>query len=156
ILAMSPWLWVILAVVVVVFGVVRRFYTRFRGMCRGVREELSAYLPKVHPQLEVIGEQQGNLVVRMEDGTERAWEMADVYAAVARLSGMGADPQARAAIYQQAVDALVQSGSAAAGPLALATHGASIRPQLVRPESLAPDADVVRTPVPALGLVVIY
>jgi hypothetical protein len=93
----------------------------------------------------------------MPDGTERVWEMADVYADVARLPGMGADPAQRAAVYRQAGAALL--APAAGAPLNAETHGAWIKPQLVTPEGpsgVSAGSGLVRLPLEELGLVTVY
>jgi hypothetical protein len=158
-LGLPLWFWVLAGVVLLVVVVVRSFYARFRGMCRAVRGELTEYLKAEYPEVQVVGEQQGNLVLRMADGGERVFEMADVYTAVAQLPGMGQDPAARTRIYQQAAAALLPAPPASSRPLAPATHGSRIKPQLVRPETVTPSEPgpgVLQTPVPGLELVVVY
>ena len=117
-LGLPLWAWVILAIVIVLGAVVRWFYSRWRGMCRGVREDLTALLKKVHPEVQVLREEMGNLVVRMGDGTEQVWEMAEIYAEVARLPGLGRDREQRAPLYERAVASLF--APPADSPLSLA------------------------------------
>lgn len=162
---LPPWLWIVFGVVVIIAAAVRSFYRRWRGMCRRVREEFAEFVRQHHPGAEVTGEQLGNLVVRLPDGGERVWEMADVYAAVARLPGMGADPAARQQLYRQAAAACFSPAPPAplppvvSTPLSAPTHGPWIKPRLVRPESLAgaaPHAVPLQLPVLDLGLTVVY
>jgi hypothetical protein len=74
--------------------------------------------------------------------------MADVYAAVGRLPGMGRDPAARARIYQRVLDT--------SGPLELSAHGQRIKPLLIPRQFLNPATPGPQTPIPDLGLVVVY
>ena len=87
-LGLPVWVWVVAALVLALVVAGRTFYGRFRAMCRRVREEVGAFVAERHPEVAVVGEQQGNLVLRMADGSERVWEMADLYAAVARKRGL--------------------------------------------------------------------
>src|SRR5262249_49093699 len=123
-----------------------------------VREELTEWVPRRFPGVAVTGERLGNLVVRMEDGTERIWKMADVYTAVAQLTGMGQDPAERARVYEQAAQGLFPP-EALTAPLSLAAHGGRIKPRLVRPESLpglVEGGEALHVPVPGLELDVVY
>jgi hypothetical protein len=149
--------WVMLGIVVVLAVLARVFYSRWRGMCRSVREDLTRLLPEKHPEAKVLREEMGNLVVQMQDGSERVWEMADVYAEVARLPGMGRDPQDRTRVYHNAVTALL-APSGEAGPLSLATHGEWIKPLLVPQQALEQSSsdEALHTPLPELGLAVLY
>jgi hypothetical protein len=154
---MPGWLWLLLALATVIALGVRSYYVRFRGACRLVREELAEFVPREYPGNQVTGERLGNLVLRTADGEERVWEMADVYAAIIRLPGMGRDPTARAGIYRQAAAALFAPDPNQ--PLSLATHDRWIRPQLVPPAVLSQtstESPVVHTPVPSLGLETAY
>src|SRR3712207_6839028 len=110
--------WVALGIVVVLAVLARLFYSRWRGMCRGVREDLTRLLHEQHPEAKVLREEMGNLVLRMPDGSERAWEMAEVYAEVARLPGMGRNPQDRTHVYRNALATLF-APAGDAGPLTL-------------------------------------
>jgi len=159
-LGLPVWLWVIVAIVGLPALVLWLLYSRFRKMCRTVRGEIAQYLREQDPEFEVVGEQQGNLLVRHKDGAEQKWEMADVYAAVGRLPGMGADPAARKEVYARAVDRLLHPKPDRSQPLSMATHGDAIRVRLVTAEFLeqseAPSR-VPHTPVPGLnGLVAVY
>jgi hypothetical protein len=153
-LGVPPWVWVI-AVIVVVIVVRARFHTEFRGICRRVREELTEYLQSRCPEAQVLREEMGNLVVRMPGGEEHVWEMADVYTEVMRLPGKGADPQARARVYEQAVRVLFPP-EPITGPLNLEAHGTSIKPRLVRPGGEALPDGALQTPVPGLPLSEIF
>jgi hypothetical protein len=127
-------------------------------MCRRVREELAEYLRQHHPEATVLREEMGNLVVRLPDGSERTWEMDVVYAAVARLPGMGKDPEGRQAIYRQEAAALL-APAPDNRPLSLATHGDWLRAELVPPAALGefpPHAGILHNPVPELGLETLY
>jgi hypothetical protein len=95
--------WIIGGVVVILVVRVRMLYSRFRRMCRGVREELTHRVRTEVSGVAAVHERLGNLVVRLEDGSERVWELSDVYTAMARLPGMGADPQARETVFQRAL-----------------------------------------------------
>ena len=113
---MPPWGWAVLVLLVLIaIPVLKavRFYRGFRGMCAAVREEMGAFVKSRYPGAEVLREEMGNLIVRAPDGSERLLEMADVYTAVAQLPAMGAEPQARAAIYEQATTALLAPGAEA-------------------------------------------
>src|SRR5262245_32637133 len=98
-LGMPVWFWV-LAVVLLLIGSavawVVRYYNAFRTRCRTVRSELTELLKEKRPEVAVVGERQGNLVVRMPDGEERVWDLVDTFVAVAWLPEMSRDPQARA------------------------------------------------------------
>ena len=155
-LGLPVWLWVIVAAVVLIVAVARIFYARYRRMCQTVRDELTEFLKANHPEVEVLGERLGNLVVRTKDANEKVFELADVYVAVAQLPGMGKDSAARARIYPHAVRAFFQPALNAQELLAMARHADQIKPLLTRPESLNPAARALQTPLPALGLVVVY
>jgi hypothetical protein len=90
----------------------------------------------------------------MEDSTERVWEMAEIYAEVARLPGLGRDREQRAPLYERAVASLF--APPADSSLSLAVHGEWIKPLLVPQGTLEGPAEVVYTPLPELGLAVIY
>jgi hypothetical protein len=149
---MQPWGWALLALFAVIVLVARSFYARFRGVCRRVREELTEWAPKRFPGTAVVGEQMGNLVVRLPDGAERIWEMADIYTAVARLPGMGQDPAERARTYE-AVAAPLFPALALDGPLSREAHGALIKPRLV---PAGEPGGELRQPVAGLPLEVEY
>lgn len=159
-LGLPVWFWVIFAIAALPVLVVWLFYSRFRKMCRAVRQEIGQYLREQHPEFEVVGERQGNLVVRHKDGAERVWEMADVYAAVGRLPGMGADPAARRGIYARAVEQFLNPKPDRSQPLSLATHGDSIKLHLVTAEFLKQathPSGIPHMPVPGLGgLLAVY
>jgi len=153
-LGLPVWLWIVLAGLAIPYAIFRWYYARFRRVCRNVRAELTEFLKAHHPDIQVIGEQKGNLLLRMSSGEERLWELVDVFVAVARLPGMGRDPGARQRIYEKAVELLILSG-----PLSLATHGGKVKLHLVKPEFLATapaGAVVPHTPFPSLGLVALY
>src|SRR5262245_11382228 len=133
-LGLPIWFWVIVVIVALPVLAVWLFYSRFRKMCRVVRGEIGQFLRETRPDFAVVGERQGNLLVRHPDGAERVWEMVDVYTAVARLPGIGADPTARRRIYAQAVERLLNLDPDPSQPLSLATHGGRIKPQLVTAE----------------------
>jgi hypothetical protein len=153
---MPGWLWGVLITAGLLFLAVRSFYQRFRGMCRRTREELTALLHQDYPDVSVLREERGNLVIRCEgEGEERVWEMADLYSAVARLPGMGQDSQARHRLYQQA--ARNMCAPKVDGPLTLSKHGALIKPQLLPPDGAeAPRAAILSTEVPGLELAMAY
>lgn len=149
---------VIAVVLLLLLAKARAFYARFRRMCRGIREELTQLLGEDHPDAKVLREEHGNLIVRMPDGSERVWEMEEIYTAVASLPGMGADPVARARVYRDALNALFPPAPIA-GPLTLEAHGDRIRPRLVLPEALGElkaDGGLLHLPLPELGLEVVY
>jgi hypothetical protein len=151
------WLWAVLIAVVLIALRVRDFYTRYRGMCRGIREDLTEQLHQKHPNARVLREQMGNLVVRLPDGSEKIWEMAEIYTRVMQLPGMGRDPAARTAIYRDAVAGLFAPDPAA--PISLATHGDRVKPLIVPTSALSSDpngGELVHAPVPGLGLSVFY
>lgn len=150
------WLWAI-AVVLALFGfTVRSIYSRYRAFCRGIREDLSARIHERHPEVKVLGEQMGNLLVRMPDGSEKIWEMADVYTRVMQQHGMQSDASARDSAYHDAVEALFAPDPSA--PLTWATHGNRIKPQVVPTSAVQGEAAglLVHEPVPGLGLEQIY
>jgi hypothetical protein len=159
-LGLPVWLWVIVVIVGVPVIALWLFISRFRKMCRAVRGEIGTYLTQKYPEMEVIGERQGNLVVRKKDGAETVWEMADVYTAVARLPGMGRDPQTRVRVYEEFVKRLMYRGPDRSLPLALATHGEWIKLQLVSREffqKASPPSGAPCTPIPGLeGLLAVY
>ena len=139
--------WIVLGVLVVIILTVRSFYSRFRGMCRRVREDLTQRVQAEIPGVMEVREHLGNLVLRMEDGSERVWEMTDVYAEMARVPGMGADPQAREAVYQRALTQLRTFRF---------TDG-RVRPQLVPLSAIQADANgTLYTEIPGLPLAAIY
>jgi hypothetical protein len=154
------WLWVTAVILAIPIVAIWLFVSRFRKMCRTVRLEIGEYLKQNLPELEVVREQQGNLVLRNREGAENVWEMADIYTAVGRLPGMGRDPQARARVYEQAVRLLLNPGPDRSQPLSLATHGDQIKLHLVSPEVVrqnAPPSGVPSTPIPGLGgLLAVY
>jgi hypothetical protein len=151
---------VILAILALPVVAVWLFYSRFRKMCRTVRSEIGQFLREQHPDLAVVGEQQGNLLVRQPDGAERVWEMVDVYTAVARLPGMGTDATARRGVYARAVEQLLNPAPDPSQPLSLATHGDRIKLQLVTAEfykQAAPPSGAPHTAVPGLAdLLAVY
>jgi hypothetical protein len=153
-LGLPLWAWVILAIIILVMVVVRSLYSRWRGMCRGVRDDLTALLEEVRPEVSVLREEMGNLVVQMEDGTERVWEMEEVYAEVAGLPGWGRDREQRAPLNHRAVASLF--APPADGPLSLAVHGEWMKPLLVPQNALEQSPEIVHTPLPKLGLAAIY
>jgi hypothetical protein len=159
-LGLPVWFWVIVALVAVPVLAVWLFYSRFRKMCRAVRSEIGPFLREKHPDFAVVGERQGNLLVRHPDGAERVWEMVDVYTAVARLPGMGADATARRGIYAQAVEQLLHPAPDPSQPLSLATHGGRIKPQLVTAEfykQAAPPSGAPHSAIPGLSdLLAVY
>jgi hypothetical protein len=147
-LGLPLWLWVIAGAFVLVAAVARWFYSRYRAMCRTVRDELSKVLESNYPGVQVTWQPQGNLELRNANGGHRVLDMADVYVAVARLPGMGRDPAARATVYQRVRDM--------SGPLVLSAHGERIKPLLIPPRFLNPAVPGPQTPIPGLGLVVVY
>jgi hypothetical protein len=151
---MPGWSWAVIIAIALIAAAVWSFVSRFRRTCALVREELTELVKREYPDSSVVGETQGNLVVRTEGRGERVWEMTELYSAVNRLPGMGAEPEARAGIYRQGARAFFAPDPA--GPLRLETHAGWIRPRLVR----ADDPDVLphalREPVPALGLALVY
>src|SRR5262245_54612931 len=98
-LGLPFWFWVVAGIVAIPAIALWLVISRFRKMCRTVRQEFGAYLREQHPGFEVVGERQGNLIVRDTQGSERVCEMSDMYTAVGQLPGMGADPGARQEIY---------------------------------------------------------
>src|SRR5262249_25190127 len=136
------------ALFVVVTAAARWFYSRYRAMCRSVRDDLSRYVESNHPGVQLVWQPQGNLELRAAVGGPRVIDMADVYSAVGRLPGMGRDPAARTTIYQQVFDR--------SGPLSLSAHGGRVKPLLVPPQFLNPAIAIPQTPLPSLGLVVVY
>jgi hypothetical protein len=152
---MPGWLWVVLLVVTLLFLAARSFYTRFRGMCRRTREEVTELVRRDYPDVEVLREERGNLVVRC-GGEERVWEMAELYSRVAQLPGMGADPQARRRLYQQA--ARLMFAPKVDGPLNRAQHGALIKPLLLPADAAEepPLAAILSSELPELGLKLAY
>lgn len=148
---MPGWLWIVFILAALVFLAVRSFYNRFRVMCRRTREELAEFLREEYPGLEVLREVRGNLVIRCRD-EERVWEMADLYSSVARLPGMGQDPEARRRVYRQAARMLW--APKVDGPLTRADHGALIKPLLLPADGAAPTlpAGTLAEVVPELGL----
>jgi hypothetical protein len=147
-LGLPVWVWVIAVALVVVAAVARWFYARYRAMCRTVRDELSRFLESHYPGVQRTWQPQGDLELRAANGGHRVIDMADVYVAVGRLPGMGRDPAARAAIYQRALDRN--------GPPVLSLHGKRIKPLLVPRQFLNPAVPSPQTPIPGLGLVVVY
>jgi hypothetical protein len=61
---------------------------------------------------------------------------------------MGRDVAARAAVYQQVLDT--------SGPLMLSAHGSRIKPLLIPRQFLNAAVPSPQTPIPSLGLVVVY
>jgi hypothetical protein len=147
-LGLPVWFWVIAGALVIVAAVARWFYSRYRAMCRTVRDELATLVKSNHPEVELTWLPQGDLDLCTANGRHRVIDMADVYVAVARLPGMGRDPAARGAIYQKVLDAN--------GPLLLSAHGSRIKPLLIPRQFLNPAVPSPQTPIPSLGLVVVY
>jgi hypothetical protein len=147
-LGLPVWFWVIVGALVVLLAVAGWFYSRYKAMCRTVRGELSRFLESKYPGVQLTWLPRGNLELRTATGRPRRIDMADVYVAVGRLPGMGRDPAARATIYQQVLDT--------SGYLVLSTHGERIRPLLIPPQFLNPTTPGPQTPIPSLGLVVVY
>ena len=142
------WLWVIAGGLVIVAVVARRYYSRYRAMCRTVREELSERLKSNYPHVELTWQPQGNLDLCTANGGHRVIDMSDIYVAVGRLPGMGRDLAARATVYQQVLDT--------SGPLVPSTHGSRIKPLLIPRQFLNAAVPSPQTPIPSLGLVVVY
>jgi hypothetical protein len=142
------WLWAIAGALVIFTTVARWFYARYRAMCRTVRDELSRELETHYPGVQLTWQPQGNLELRAANGGPRVIDMADVYVAVGRLPGMGRDPAARATIYQRVLDT--------SGPLVSSAHGQRIKPLLIPGQFLNPAVPGPQTPIPGLGLVVVY
>jgi hypothetical protein len=159
-LGLPIWFSVILAILALPVLPVWLFYSRFRKICRTVRSEIGQFLRENHPDFQVIGEQQGNLLVRQPDGAERVWEMAEVYTAVARLPGMGADPSARRGIYARAVEQLLNPALDPSQPLSLAMDGDRIKPYLLTAafyKQAAPPSGAPHTAIPGLAdLLAVY
>lgn len=153
-LGLPLWAWVILVILIVLGFAVRSFYLGWRGMCRGIREDLTALLKEAYPEVEVLREEMGNLVVRMEDGEQRVWEMTETYAQVAQLPGLGSDREQRTPVYERAVASLF--APPVDGPLSLAAHREWIKPLLVPQDTLEESSDIVHTPLPPLELAAIY
>jgi hypothetical protein len=147
-LGLPVWLWVIVGVLAAVMAVARWFYSRYRAMCRTVRDELSRFLEANYPVVQLTWQPQGNLELRAASAGPRVIDMADVYAAVGRLPGLGRDPAARARIYQQVLDR--------SGPLVLSAHGNRIKPLLIPRQFMNPAVSGPQTSIPSLGLVVVY
>jgi hypothetical protein len=142
------WLWLIAGAVVIVAALARWFSSRYKAMCRTVREELSKRLESNYPDGQLSWQPLGNLDVCTANGGHSVIDMADVYVAVGRLPGMGRDPAERARIYQQVLDR--------SGPLALSSHGSRIKPLLIPHRFLNAEVASPRTPLPGLGLFVVY
>jgi hypothetical protein len=147
-LGIPLWLWVIAGALVIVIVAARWFSSRYKAMCRTVREELSTCLKSNYPDAQLSWQPLGNLDVSTANGGHRVIDMADVYVAVGRLPGMGRDPAARARIYQDVLDR--------SGPLALFSHRSRIKPRLIPKQFLNAEVSGPRTPLPGLGLFVVY
>jgi hypothetical protein len=142
------WLWAIAGALVIFAALARWFYSRCRAMCRTVREELSKRRESNYPGVVLTWQPQGNLDVCAASGGHRVIDTADVCAAVGRLPGMGRVSAARASIYQQVLDR--------SGPLVLSAHGSRIKPLLIPRQFLNAAVPSPQTPLPTLGLVVVY
>jgi hypothetical protein len=151
-MGLPPWAWALILIAAAVFLFIRAFYARFRGVCRRVREDLQKFVPAQYPGVEVLGERMGNLVLRTPDQPELVFELADLYAEVMRLPGMGADPAARQALYRAHADRLLAPRLDAGHPLSLEQHGGYFLPQL----DTAPPADALSRELPGTGLHVCY
>jgi hypothetical protein len=153
------WVWVVVVLLGLPVLIVWLLYARFRKMCRNVREELGRYVREHHPELEVVGEREGNLVVRHRGGAEQIWEMADLYVAVGRTL-RGGVPADRTAIYAGAVEQLLHRKPDRSQPLSMATHGHSIGLHLVTADFFGqngPPTGAPHTPIPGLdGLLAVY
>jgi hypothetical protein len=147
-LGLPVWIWVIAGALVIVAAVARWFYSRYRAMCRTVRDELARFLESNYPGVQLTWLPQGDLELRAANDGHRVLDMADVYAAVGRLPGMGRDPVARATIYQRVLDT--------SGPLVLSLHGKRIKPLLIPVQFLNRAVSGPQMPIPGLGLVVVY
>jgi hypothetical protein len=145
---LPTWLWVTAGAFVIVLAAARRFYARYKAMCRTVRDELSRFLKSHYPDVDLILQPQGNLDLYTTGGGHRVIDMADVYATVGRLPGLGHDPAARATIYQHVMER--------SGPLVMSAHGTQIKPLLIPSQFLNPAVSGPQTPIPSLGLVVVY
>jgi hypothetical protein len=90
------WLLAIIVALVILAGVPLWFYSRYKAMCRTVRDELSNFLKSNYPDGQLCWQPLGNLEIQTPNGGHRVIDMANVYVAVGRLPGMGRDPAARA------------------------------------------------------------
>jgi hypothetical protein len=153
-LGLPPWVWALLLIVLALGLGARGYIGRFRRMCASVREDLRSLLQQEHPEVQFVEERLGNLILRTPEQPELVWEMADVYAEVARLPNMGADRQARGGIYRRSMAKLLTPPLDEAHPLSLRLHGHYFKPQLIRTADLA--GDLISRELPGTELSVIY
>lgn len=153
-LGLPPWVWALLLIVLACGLAARAYIGRFRRMCASVRDDLRSLLRQEHPEVEFVEERLGNLVLRTPDKPELIWEMADVYADVARLPNMGADRQSRGGIYRLSMAKLLTPPLDEAHPLSLQRHGDYLKPQLIRTADLP--ADLASRGLSGTELSVIY
>lgn len=153
-LGLPPWVWALLLIVLACGLAARAYIGRFRRMCASVRDDLRTLLQQEHPEVEFVEERLGNLVLRTPEQPELIWEMADVYADVARLPNMGADRQARGGIYRRSMAKLLSPPLDDAHPLSLQRHGDYLKPQLSRTADVR--ADLVSRELPDTELSVVY
>lgn len=155
---MPGWLWPVLIAVVLIFLAARSYYLRFRRACRMVREELAEFVPRHYPGCSVVGERQGNLVLRTPWQDELVWDMADLYVEVARLPGMGGTPAAREQMYRAEADSLLVRPWQPGQPVDPVSHGPRLKPQLYSLADVEEEgaAGALTRPIPGLPLRVGY
>lgn len=150
---MPAWGWGVIVFLLLVVVAVRLLYGRFQAMCAWVRGELPEFLRAEFPGVEVLGEHLGDLRLRTADGAEATWELADLYASVARIGGLGSNREARLSLYRASAFAVVGPVLDAEHPFSLEAHGDLIHPRLQRAEG---GGDGATRELPGLGLAVRY
>jgi len=150
---MPTWGWVLVVVLLVPVLLGWAFLRRFWGMCARIRAELPEFLAAEFPGVGVLGERNGDLLVRTPEG-ERVWEMADLYTAAARLPGLAAEREARWGVYRAAAFPQFGPRLDEAHPFSLEAHGALLEPRLARADA-DPEGDAA-TPLAEIGLCVRY
>jgi hypothetical protein len=129
----------------------REFLDGYHQMCVEIRKEIAAILNARYPSVEMVGEKDGNFIVR-KDGVEHLWELDGIYSAVALLPAAMKN-QKRIEIYLNSASKLL--GNPIPESFSLAGHGQKIWPMLLNPKFFK-DLNLPHSPVPSLGLITIY
>jgi hypothetical protein len=148
------WLWLLIAIPVVVIALFWWAWKRYR---REVRQEFIAYLKEQQSSLEVVTEHEGAVVVKLAEEGELTFYLAKIYGMIAALEKD--TPEGRRDVYEHFYEMLQEHSKTAQSPLSLAEHGDRILPRLVTPGVLAGLQEVgplPHTPVPELGLETVY
>lgn len=85
---MQGWMWVLLSIIFLIGALAYVFYftnwlvpPRVKAIARVARAEISDYLKQHHPDIKVLRENRGYLIVRICD-TDHTWDISDVYSEI--------------------------------------------------------------------------